>query len=355
MSLLQKIFEWRHAMKVSIALILVSLFLTVAPVQSQEFSRRFYLNGGVGLTQVEPVSPTDALKISDNSDAGGHLAVGFDVSRFLSIEGYAATLGSAEVEFLGTNVGSVDYTVFGLSALGYLFNSRSGLSLGDDEKIGLFLREGASVYGRFGVGHMQNDSTQVEYRRDYPNHAVFGLGLEYGFANGIALRTEFMGMDTDARYVNIGILKRFGSAGRAEPVVAAAIPAVVEQVESAPKAAAPSEPKMFKALQAPYIYFGVDDSVLTAESEKKLDGFAEQLKDSNLDLMVEGHTDWIAREAYNMSLSVRRAESVANYLESKGISRERMTTVGYGEKRPISNNDTFEGRALNRRTEIQLQ
>ncbi|MFK7995602.1 MAG: OmpA family protein [Granulosicoccus sp.] len=325
------------------------LFICLTPLQAQDFNQRFYLNGGVGVTQLEPESSSDALTVSDKSDSGGHLAVGFDVSRFLTVEGYVASLGSAQAEFLGTSAGSVDYTVFGVSALGYLLNSRSGFILGDDSQTGLFRREGGSLYARVGIGHMRNDSTRVEHRRDYPSHAAFGIGFEYGFTNGFALRTELMSMDTDAQYLNVGILKRFGSAG-ALPVAAAALP--VAPVVDSPEP--PAEPIVFKPVQAPYIYFDTDESTLTPESNEKLDAFAERVRDTKLRLKVGGHTDWIAPEAYNMSLSVRRAEAVANYLVSKGVPRERLTTMGYGENQPISNNNTEEGRALNRRSEIQL-
>lgn len=333
--------------------ILVLVGFSAAPMQAQDFNQRFYLNGGVGISQLEPESSSDALTVSDDTDTGMHIGVGFDVSRFLTIEGYAATLGSAEAEFLGTVAGELDYTVFGISALGYLLNSRSGFVAGDGDTTGLFLRQGASLYGRVGIGHMQNDSNSIDYRRDYPNHAVFGLGLEYGFANGFALRTELMGMDTDARYWNIGVLKRFGKASAPPALAAASV--VPEQEKSTPAPVVPDEPMMFKPVQAPYIYFMVDESTLTPEASEKLDTFAELVKDNDLQLQVEGHTDWIAPEAYNMSLSVRRAEAVANYLESRGVARERLTTMGYGETRPISSNDTEEGRALNRRSEIQMR
>jgi outer membrane protein OmpA-like peptidoglycan-associated protein len=56
-----------------------------------------------------------------------------------------------------------------------------------------------------------------------------------------------------------------------------------------------------------------------------------------------------------LGLSIRRAEAVYNYLVSKGLAAERMSTMGYGETRPISSNNTANGRALNRRTEIQLR
>ncbi|MFK7862301.1 MAG: OmpA family protein [Granulosicoccus sp.] len=349
MNLLHMLYQARFALISSFFLAVLVFF--IAPLQAQDFSQRLYLIGGVGISQLEPESSSEALTIGDKSDTGLHVGVGFDVSRFITVEAYAADLGSAEAEFAGVSAGSVDYTVFGLSALGYFANSRSGMVFGDDDLTGLFRREGASLYGRVGIGHMQNESTQVEYRRDYPNHVAFGVGVEYGFTNGFALRTELMSMDTDAQYLNVGVLKRFGSVA---PAVAAA-PVVIQQATTSEPETPPSEPMVFKPVQAPFIYFDIDSSTLTPESSEKLDVFAEQVMDDNLQLQVDGHTDWIAPEAYNMSLSVRRAEAVANYLESKGIPRERITTMGYGETRPISNNNTVEGRALNRRTEIQLR
>lgn len=69
---------------------------------------------------------------------------------------------------------------------------------------------------------------------------------------------------------------------------------------------------------------------------------------------VEGHTDWIGSDAYNQGLSQRRAQSVVNYLVQHGISRDRLIPVGYGETRPIADNNTTEGRAKNRRTEFTV-
>jgi len=138
---------------------------------------------------------------------------------------------------------------------------------------------------------------------------------------------------------------------RAAPVAAAALPVVIEQaVEPEPKEPAPALP-----LQIPFVYFEFDKSDLSIEAKSELDEFAGQIVDSNLQLMVEGHTDWIAPEAYNMSLSVRRAEAVANYLEGQGIAGERLTIMGYGETRPVSDNNTADGRALNRRAEILVR
>lgn len=70
---------------------------------------------------------------------------------------------------------------------------------------------------------------------------------------------------------------------------------------------------------------------------------------------VAGHTDSIGGDAYNQTLSQRRAESVRQYLVNKGISAERLTAVGYGESEPRATNDTEEGRELNRRVELRIQ
>ena len=320
---------------------------------AEDFTKRFYLNGGFGTSRLDPEGSNDALSISDRTDVGGHLALGYDITRLLTVEAYVAALGSAQVEFLGTDAGSVDYTVFGLSAIGYLINSRSGIFLGDDDQTGLFRREGLSLYGRVGLGGMDNDSNRVDFERDNDIHAAFGLGIEYGFSNGVAVRTELMTFDTDARYFNVGVVKRFGDV-RPVAALAAALPVVTEK-EVEPAADTAADTPVVKPVQPPTIYFLSDVSDLTPEATDKLDSFAQEVKDSDAKLQVEGNTDWLAEESYNQSLSVRRAEAVANYLVGKGIDRNRISTIGYGELRPVSNNDTEEGRALNRRSEIRLR
>ncbi len=69
---------------------------------------------------------------------------------------------------------------------------------------------------------------------------------------------------------------------------------------------------------------------------------------------VFGHTDSVGSETYNQSLSEQRAGSVASYLISQGLNGNRFSTQGFGESRPLATNGTEEGRALNRRVEIQL-
>jgi OOP family OmpA-OmpF porin len=67
-----------------------------------------------------------------------------------------------------------------------------------------------------------------------------------------------------------------------------------------------------------------------------------------------GHTDSVGSEAYNQKLSLRRAEAVKAYLVSKGIEANRVYTEGKGTKQPVADNKTTEGRAKNRRVEIEV-
>ncbi len=90
-----------------------------------------------------------------------------------------------------------------------------------------------------------------------------------------------------------------------------------------------------------------------ADTVKELDLIAEAMhKYPKIKIRIEGHTDSRGSARSNQVLSIRRAQSVKNYLIKHGINEDRMTIIGYGESRPIMSNDTEEGRRLNRRTEV---
>jgi outer membrane protein OmpA-like peptidoglycan-associated protein len=104
------------------------------------------------------------------------------------------------------------------------------------------------------------------------------------------------------------------------------------------------------------VHFAFDSAELTAAGRAVLDKHLGNLKENpNMKVELAGHTCSIGSEAYNQGLSERRAKSVYNYLAANGIDAGRMTTVGYGETRPIASNATEEGRALNRRVEVIIK
>src|SRR5205814_6972191 len=92
---------------------------------------------------------------------------------------------------------------------------------------------------------------------------------------------------------------------------------------------------------------------LKPEGKAKLDDLVGKMQGINLEVIIAvGHTDAIGGDAYNQKLSVRRADAVKNYLTSKGVEKNRVYTEGKGEKQPVADNKTTEGRAKKRREEI---
>jgi OOP family OmpA-OmpF porin len=103
------------------------------------------------------------------------------------------------------------------------------------------------------------------------------------------------------------------------------------------------------------VNFAFDKSDLLPESYPVLDKSVKLLNDKpEINVEIEGYTDYIGTDAYNQKLSVERAQTVRAYLIFKGISETRLTTVGYGKGNPIANNESEEGRALNRRIVFRI-
>lgn len=129
---------------------------------------------------------------------------------------------------------------------------------------------------------------------------------------------------------------------------------VVELEEPAPEAVeAPFEEKIVITQK---IHFEFDRWVIRPISFPILNDVVEVLNRNPQirQVRVEGHTDWLGSDAYNQKLSHRRANSVRDYLVKKGIDPSRLATEGYGESRPIADNNTTIGRAKNRRTEFTV-
>ncbi|KMM86631.1 Outer membrane protein OmpA [Pseudomonas taetrolens] len=105
------------------------------------------------------------------------------------------------------------------------------------------------------------------------------------------------------------------------------------------------------------VHFEFNSARLTAADKDKLNVIAARLKKdaANAQLKVTGYTDSVGSEAYNVKLSKERAQSVVEYLIDSGLSRSQFVSVaGGGESNPVASNQTPEGRAQNRRTEIQI-
>ena len=139
-------------------------------------------------------------------------------------------------------------------------------------------------------------------------------------------------------------------------IAAAALAACGKKEEPAPAPApAPQPPAATKVTYAADAFFDFDKAVLKPEGRAKLDDLVGKVQGINLEVIIAvGHTDSVGTDAYNQRLSIRRAEAVKAYLVSKGIERNRVYTEGKGEKQPVADNRTAEGRAKNRRVEIEV-
>lgn len=143
--------------------------------------------------------------------------------------------------------------------------------------------------------------------------------------------------------------------GALKPVAAAVAPAATPAPAAPAPAPAPAPAVASKVTFSADAFFDFDKSVLKPEGKAKLDDLASKVKGINLEVVIAvGHTDSVGSDAYNQKLSVRRAEAVKAYLVSKGIEKNRVYTEGKGEKQPIADNKTKDGRAKNRRVEIEV-
>jgi OmpA-OmpF porin, OOP family len=145
-----------------------------------------------------------------------------------------------------------------------------------------------------------------------------------------------------------------------KPVVVAPAAVAPAAPAAAPAAAKPATPAAAPAAASKVTYaadafFDFDKAVLKAEGKAKLDDLVGKVKGINLEVIIAvGHTDATGSDGYNQKLSVKRSEAVKAYLVSKGIEKNRVYTEGKGEAQPVADNKTKEGRAKNRRVEIEV-
>ena len=103
------------------------------------------------------------------------------------------------------------------------------------------------------------------------------------------------------------------------------------------------------------VKFATNKAMLTTDSKATLDRLAGIFQEyPNSNILVDGHTDSSGDDAYNMTLSQKRAQAVTDYLVAKGLSSGRFTTSYHGETQPKFDNTTAEGRAKNRRVELGI-
>jgi outer membrane protein OmpA-like peptidoglycan-associated protein len=118
----------------------------------------------------------------------------------------------------------------------------------------------------------------------------------------------------------------------------------------------PPTPPTKKKIVLRSVHFDFDKATLKADAKPILDEAVQVLKqEGSVDIVIEGHTDSVGTDQYNLGLSRRRAETVRRYLIDRGVAAARITADGMGESKPVASNDTADGRAQNRRVELHVK
>jgi len=186
-------------------------------------------------------------------------------------------------------------------------------------------------------------SVLVAGHDDTSRQLTVGLGLGTMLTDHYQLRADVRGMrglDEDGEDLGfqLSINRSFGSAAASKST-------------TVPVAAAKPQPEPRTVTISLNVQFEFNKAVVLAVYGDQLQTIASAMRThSDIELVLEGHTDSRGSDAYNDDLSTRRALAVKQKLaEDYGIDADRITAVGYGESRPIASNQTDEGRALNRR------
>ena len=330
------------------------------------FSPSVYTTAGIGVSRSDPnTSAVAGFSTDDKIEAAGQVAVGVDVARFLSFEAHSADLGSSSL----SPEGRINTHVQGVSALIYAGRNTDR-----------FGRRGLNGYARIGFNQIeQSPIGNIPFTERTSNHASFGVGAEYVTRSGLGFRADVVAFDdSDLQYGQFGVLYRLGSKPRILPKLAAdtPIPTPIPKVEQVsfsesktgksafePKLAA-AKPKNSSAVEACLQLNGVLSNVnfrrgsaqLNHNSATALNEVAKTLAAcGNRQIIISAHTDNNGLAADNHELSKKRARVVAIHLAGRGIDRNYIRAVAYGESQPVASNATPEGRNRNRRVELEVR
>jgi OOP family OmpA-OmpF porin len=356
---------------------LIALSLGAGAVSAQDYDSRWYFAPAIG------VSHNDNERYVDSDDTEfGSLGFGRFVAENTSLD--------LSIDYTSRNLGSQYHYVGDLDSFALTASLRhyfTDWSWRPFLKVGLGLSEAAVT------------DQALNYGTDRNINPVFDAGLGFGHDvnDSVALRTELSyRYDMDDRSIP-GVdhfgdwIATFGATFKlGEAAAPAAAPAADPASEPAAPVEAPAAPDCSTldgdndgvndcddkcptsaageavgadgcaqaiVIDLRGVNFAFDKSDLTAESIAILDQAVDVLnRYPALKVEVAGHTDSVGTDAYNQGLSERRAKTVYDYLTGKGIAADRLSGPnGYGESKPIDTNDTSEGRARNRRTELVKQ
>jgi OOP family OmpA-OmpF porin len=279
-------------------------------------------------------------------DTGYKLFGGYQFNRNFSLEGGYYNLGkfgfTAITVPAGTLKGDIKLQGINLDAVGILPFTEKFSGFG---RVGVIYNEAKDSFSGTGAVNVLDPSPSK-----LDTNYKFGLGLQYDFTQKIAMRVEAeryrindaVGNQGDVDLVSVGLIFRFG--GKTPEAAPYTPPPAPVAVAAAPApmvvAPVPLLPPPARAITRIAISvdsdFDFDKDQLNAGGKKVLDDFVKDIRGMKYDhIIVRGNTDRLGTEAYNMRLSVRRAETVRDYLiGAGGIAAVKLDTSGVGESQP---------------------
>lgn len=191
--------------------------------------------------------------------------------------------------------------------------------------------------------------------RDTSTFANLGAGVKYYFTENLFAKAGVDGMHNIDQgnsewMAGVGVGMNFGGGSAPAPAPVAAAPVAEE-----PAPVAEPVPEVVRVELD--VKFDFDKAKVKPESYADIQNLADFMNQyPQTSTTVEGHTDSVGTDAYNQSLSEKRAGAVRDVLVNQyGVGGERLNSVGYGESRPVADNATEEGRAINRRVEAEVE
>lgn len=322
---------------------------------NDQFEGCWYAAAGLGATHVDPEKQAGGWSTNDSSDSGWKLFAGYQFKPRWSVElsyvdGGEAGLGNVDpaLEALIPNA-TIDYRTPSLMAVRWLNTTKSDWN----------------AFVRLGLSSISNDASdsRIPFEKQTSVQLAAGIGGQFRFTDRWFVRGDIDFYDRDHHYIGLSLGGYFGGAGHSMPAPAAyEPPAAPAEPDPAPQVVEPAPP-VATAPPAPAcetvlttlndVTFESNSDRLTPASRDSLSGVVETLKATPTDTVrILAHTDSNGSEAYNLALSIRRAKSVEDFLISQGVAANRLDSEGMGETRPIADNATPRGRAMNRRVEL---
>ncbi|MHB1992437.1 OmpA family protein [Metallibacterium scheffleri] len=298
---------------------------------------------------------------------------GYQFNRYFALEGGYFDLGKFGFTSMTLPAGSLNGNI-----------RLRGL---DFDVVGFLpITERLSAFGRVGLIYAQarDDfsgtgavNVRIPYPRKNATNYKFGVGLQYALTQSLGMRLEAeryriddaVGNKGDIDLLSVGLIYRFGGEAPPPPPPPEAAPAPPPPPPPPVEAPAPVPAQQKVVIELRGVQFQFDrprpgqsdvNGILdhpVADSIAILAQAADTLKRyPDVTIQIDGYTDAIGSQAYNLKLSDRRAEFVANYLTAHGVPASQIVgTKGFGKDDPVASNETAEGRTRNRRVEFKVE